>query len=154
MTFGNDDITLANNQTKSLSATITEEESYNYVYFSINGGTAVNFTLDLQLVNNNSSGNILIRNVGNYFSRPTITIVGIGNIDLNLNNVQVFEINLGTYTSITIDTTNMNAYNGGTLLNRNITGNYDNFKLNVGNNTISWSGTVTQIEISNYSRWL
>jgi phage-related protein len=152
--FGDDDITLANNQTESISATITEEESYNYVYFSINGGTAVNFTLDLQLVNNNSSGNILIRNVGNYFSRPTITIVGTGNIDLYLNNTQVFEINLGTYTSITIDTTNMNAYNGGTLLNRNITGNYDNFKLNVGNNTISWSGTVTQIEISNYSRWL
>ena len=61
---------------------------------------------------------------------------------------------MGSYTSITIDTNNMNAYNGNTLLNRNVTGSYDNFKLNVGNNTISWDGTITQLEIDNYSRWI
>ena len=97
---------------------------------------------------------ISIRNAGNIYSRPVITITGSGDIDLYLNNIQLFAINMGNYTSITIDTNNMNAYNGSTLLNRNVTGSYDNFKLNVGNNTISWSGSITQIEIDNFSRWI
>ena len=97
---------------------------------------------------------ISIRNSGNIYSRPVITITGSGSIDLYLNDIQLFVINMGSYTSITIDTNNMNAYNGSTLLNRNVTGSYDNFKLNVGNNNISWSGAITQIEIDNYSRWI
>ena len=97
---------------------------------------------------------INIRNAGNIYSRPVITITGSGDIDLYLNNIQLFAIDMGNYTSITIDTNNMNAYNGSTLLNRNVTGSYDNFKLNVGNNTISWSGSITQIEIDNFSRWI
>ena len=97
---------------------------------------------------------ISIRNSGNIYSRPVITITGSGTIGITLNGVQLFEINMGSYTSITIDTNNMNAYNGNTLLNRNVMGNYDNFKLNVGKNNISWSGAITQIEIDNYSRWI
>ena len=97
---------------------------------------------------------ISIRNSGNIYSRPVITITGNGSIDLYLNGNQLFVINMEDYTAITIDTNNMNAYNGSTLLNRNVTGSYDNFKLNVGNNTISWSGSITQIEIDNYSRWV
>lgn len=97
---------------------------------------------------------IIIRNAGNIYSRPVITITGSGTINLSLNNNQLFTINMGEYTSITIDTNNMNAYNGTTLLNRNIIGSYDNFKLNVGKNTISWTGTITKIEIDNYSRWI
>ncbi len=111
---------------------------------------------DNQKVFSNTGGetSISIRNVGNIYSRPIITITGSGSIDLYLNGNQLFSINMGSYTSITIDTNNMNAYNDSTLLNRNVTGSYDNFKLNVGSNTISWSGTITQIEIDNYSRWI
>ena len=98
--------------------------------------------------------NISIRNSGNIYSRPILIITGTGTINLYLNNNQLFSIVMGTNSSITIDTNNMNAYNGSTLLNRNVTGSYDNFKLNVGNNTISWDGNVTQIEIENYSRWI
>lgn len=101
-----------------------------------------------------SNTSISIRNVGNIYSRPVITITGSGSIDLYLNGIQLFTINMENYTSITIDTNNMNAYSGSILLNRNVTGSYDNFKLNVGNNTISWSGSITQIEIDNYSRWI
>ena len=111
---------------------------------------------DNQKVFSNTGGatSISIRNSGNIYSRPVLTITGSGSIDLYLNDNQLFVINMGSYTSITIDTNNMNAYNGSTLLNRNVTGNYDNFKLNVGNNTISWSGAISQIEIDNYSRWI
>ena len=66
----------------------------------------------------------------------------------------MFQITLGDIGSIVIDTENMEAYNGSTLLNRSVIGDYDNFKLLAGSNTISWTGTITQINIQNYSRWV
>lgn len=106
--------------------------------FNISGGTT-----SISVVNN-----------GNYISKPIITIYGTGTINLSLNNLQMFVINLGNAGSITIDTNLMEAYNNGVLMNRQVTGNYDNFALNVGTNTISWTGSVTEIDIQNYSRWL
>ena len=97
---------------------------------------------------------IIINNNGNIYSRPILTITGSGNISINLNNNQVFAIALGDLGSITIDTNNMEAYKGSVLMNRIVAGNYDNFKLLVGKNTISWSGSITQIQIENFSRWI
>lgn len=97
---------------------------------------------------------IVIRNAGNIYSKPIMTITGSGNIGLSLNNVQLFQIELGELGYITIDTTNMEAYQETTLLNRLVQGNYDNFKLNVGKNIITYSGNVTEVEIQNYSRWI
>lgn len=112
--------------------------------------TTKNFTITSQT-------SINITNTGNYISKPVIKITGTGTINLSLNNEQLFVINLGdTSTQIALDINNMNAYNPTTqaFMNRSVTGNYDNFILNVGKNTISWSGTITQIAISNYSRWI
>lgn len=100
---------------------------------------------------------VTVTNSGNYYSRPTLTLTGAGTINLYLNNNQIFVINLGeTASTITIDTTAMEAYAGtpDTLMNRSVDGDYSNFKLNVGNNTISWSGNLTKIVINNYSRWI
>ena len=97
---------------------------------------------------------IQIRNAGNIYSKPTITIYGSGNIGIYLNEVQLFQIQLGDIGNITIDTELMEAYKDSDLLNRLVSGNYDNFKLNVGKNNISWTGNVTKIEIQNYSRWI
>lgn len=104
-----------------------------------------------------SQTSLNIRNNGNYISKPVITITGIGTINLSLNNEQLFVINLGdTSTQIALDINNMNAYNptNDNYMNRSVTGNYDNFALKVGTNTISWTGTITQIQIENYSRWI
>lgn len=98
----------------------------------------------------------MIRNNGNTYAKPMITIHGSGTINLSLNNYQIFVIELEDKEQITIDTNLLDAYNSDTkeLMNRLVTGDYDNFKLNVGNNTISWTGSVSSIEISNYSRWI
>ena len=63
---------------------------------------------------------------------------------------------MGDSEKIVIDTNLMEAYDPSTkaLLNRNVTGDYDNFNLNIGNNTISWTGDITEIDIENYSRWI
>ena len=100
---------------------------------------------------------VQIRNLGNIYSKPILTLTGTGTINLYLNEVQIFTISLGaTATIIAIDINNMNAYNpsDNTFLNRLVTGNYDNFRLLVGKNIISWTGTITQINIQNYSRWI
>ena len=100
---------------------------------------------------------VSIVNIGNYFARPIITITGAGTVNLSLNNVQLFVIDFGeTSSTIAIDTNLLEAYNPSTnaLMNRSVTGDYDNFKLNTGSNTISWSGTITSISFDNYSRWI
>ena len=105
---------------------------------------------DLAITNETS---VELTNIGNIYSRPIITLSGSGNITLSLNNSQAFAIALGDNGSISIDTNLMKAYNGSTLLNRLVAGEYDDFMFPVGKNTLSWSGTVTEINVQHYSRW-
>ena len=99
---------------------------------------------------------VQIRNIGNTTAKPRITFYGSGTLNISLNNYQVFVINLGDEGYITIDTALMEAYKDTiyTLKNRLVTGNYENFVLNQGVNTISWSGTITKIQIEDFSRWI
>lgn len=103
-----------------------------------------------------TSGSLTIRNNGNIYSRPTLTIKGSGDILIYLNQLQILKISLNNNQTIIIDAETMNATDstGSTLLNRLVTGNYDNIKLNVGSNTISYTGTVGSIIVDNYSRWI
>lgn len=151
--FGGTYVMLQNSNTVSITSNLTETKTYNYMYFYISAGTAMNFTLDL-LLENNADQSITIRNNGNYISRPVMTLYGSGTINLSLNNAQIFVINLGNEGYITIDADSMNAYKDGVLKNRLVAGNYDNFCLNIGVNIISFTGEVTQIYIYDYSRWI
>lgn len=97
-----------------------------------------------------------IRNNGNYFSRPIFELTGSGTVNLYINDIEVLIIDFGTNSqTIKIDSEAMNAYySDNTLANRAVTGNYDNIILKQGKNIITFSGSLTQIAISNYSRWL
>jgi len=101
---------------------------------------------------NNSE--ILVNNSGNIYSKPVITLYGSNTCGIYLNGSQVFSIDFGINDNITIDTEALEAYSGTTLKNRIVTGNYDNFYLPVGANTITFTGSVTQCFIRNYSRWI
>ena len=119
-----------------------------FKYSTVEGTRTFNITSEEEITINNS---------GNYVSKPVISITGSGTINLSVNGYEVLVIELGEdATTITIDTANMEAYNQNTseLMNRDVTGDYDNLYLNAGSNTISWTGTITQIQITNYSRWL
>ena len=105
----------------------------------------------------NISGETTITNDGNIYARPTLNISGSGNVEVILNEQQIFAIDLGeNETDITIDTTKMEAYNPDTtaLMNRQVTGDYNLFKIETGDNTVEITGTVTSATISNYTRWL
>lgn len=104
-----------------------------------------------------SSNSCEVTNEGNIYSKPLLTIYGFGTINLSLNNEQMFVIDLGEEDNyVTIDTNAMEAYKDtlDNLMNRSVDGDYNNFKLSIGTNTISWSGNLTKIVIDKYSRWI
>lgn len=152
--FGGTYLSLVNDSDVRLSASLTEAKTYNYVWIYLGTSGTEDFSFSASFNDTASSGEITVINRGNTVSRPIIKIEGSGTINLSLNGTQIFVINLGDLGEITIDTEQMNAYTGEMLLNRRVTGDYDNFKLNAGRNVISWSGNIQQIEIDNYSRWI
>lgn len=103
-----------------------------------------------------TSANISVRNDGNIYSKPTLSITGKGAISVYLGNTQILEISLDdTETeTIIINAEQMNAYNtDGDYMNRQVTGNYDNLRLGVGVNNLLIEGAITNVSINNYSRW-
>lgn len=102
-----------------------------------------------------TNATIKVRNRGNIPSKPLLSITGEGYIYVYLNGMQVFSINLATTTTIIIDVAAMNAQDdAGNYLNRQVTGDYDDFLLKTGVNTIQVSGDITNVSIDNYSRWI
>ena len=106
----------------------------------------------------NTDAIIKARNDGNIFSRPTITIKGVGVQELYINDELILTIELPydpDGTTITINAADMEAYdiNGG-LSNRLVTGNYDNIQLKSGLNYIRVAGSVQEVVISHVSRWI
>jgi phage-related protein len=98
---------------------------------------------------------ITARNLGNVYSKPTLTITGTGSISVYLNNTQIFSISLNTAQTIIIDVEQMNAYDTeGNYLNRRVVGSYDNFILNTGLNTITINGSITSVSVNKISRWI
>ena len=100
--------------------------------------------------------NISVRNSGNIYSRPKLTIKGSNTITVYLGNTQIFSIELSAAgETIIIDAAGMNATDPeGNYLNRQVTGDYDNFKLAPGVNNLRVTGTMTSITIDTYSRWI
>ena len=130
------------------------ENGINELYLGSVNGTQPTFKTEYSTTNS-----IIVRNSGNYFSRPVITIYGNGEMNMYLNGSLILAINLGELTQIapiTIDSEKKEAYSEdtSTLMNRYVSGNYENIKLNIGKNVVSWDGNVTNVEISNFSRWI
>lgn len=97
---------------------------------------------------------ITITNDGNIYSKPLLRIKGTSDISISLNGIQIFQITLQNNEIIIIDTEKMEAYYDGMLKNRQVIGDYNNFKLNPGENTIEFNGAFDYVRISRYSRWV
>ena len=151
--FGGRYLPLQNNAEASMNASLSSAKTYNYVWFYITSGNTMDFSLTLALVDENVQS-LKVTNSGNTKSKPQMTIYGGGTINLSLNGNQLFAIELGNEGKITLDSAQMEAYKDGVLKNRLVTGDYDNFMLNIGENTLSWTGDVSMVEIENYSRWI
>lgn len=150
--FGGSYMELKSDGAATMTATADQNAEYDALWLDIKAGTSVNFTLGATMASN-SFNEITLTNRGNVISRPTVTVYGSGNVELAINSVTVlsFSIDDGY---ITIDADEMNAYHGETLMNRRVTGDYADLRLNVGENVISWRGNVTGIKVEDFSRWL
>ena len=96
---------------------------------------------------------MIVENLGNHTSKPLITIQGSGTVYLKLDNVDICNYTFPEgESSVVLDSEKQDAYLGDTLKNRNMNGEFPIFQK--GNNTLSWSGTVTKISVKRYSRWL
>lgn len=94
-------------------------------------------------------------NSGNIPSKPKLTIFGTGTVTVALNGTDILSISYGNINRrITIDAEIMEAYFGNTLFNRAVAGNYDDLTMPIGENTLSWTGTVYEVKVDNYSRWI
>lgn len=88
-----------------------------------------------------------INNPGTYFSKPKITIYGTGNLSITINGQQ---INLKSVDGhITLDCELQEAHKNGSSLNDRMEGKFPTF--NVGQNTISWTGSADRVVIE--PRW-
>lgn len=151
--FGNDKITLANNKMGTIIETTQSDQTYDYIYVSVNSNTELNIAVNVSF-NGTGNADFEIKNSGNYPSKPILSIFGSGIGNIYLNSELLFKIDLSDDGYITIDTFNMESSKDAVLKNRSVTGNYENFSLNPGVNQITCDGNISDITISNYSRWL
>lgn len=96
---------------------------------------------------------VKVENMGNYKAKPTIQLFGSGTLKILLNGNEAFTVDMSV-SNLIIDTDKMEAYNAQGLKNRLVSGNYENFRLNIGINTISVLGNCNKIIVSDYSLWL
>ena len=106
--------------------------------------------------NGTTIANIAVRNTGNIYSKPILTITGSGTVNVYINNTQILELALSAAgETVIIDVEGMNATDtDGNYLNRQVTGDYDNLIFAVGSNSLRVTGTITKITIDKYSRWI
>jgi len=150
--FGHASMYLSDTLASVLEAELSASKTFNYVWVYVPSGTTADFTLDLQMVNPATSFNVVNR--GNIESRPVMTIYGTGTIKLIINDAELFTLTMGDAGYITLDSPNMEAYKGDTLMNRSVVGDYDKLVLRQGTNTVSWTGNLKKIVIEKYGRWI
>lgn len=156
LTNGSDNIgplTLDADDAATIQATLDDPTTFDTLTVSVPSGATVDLSVQLSVFYDDLTS-VVVSNVGNTFAKPVIEIQGTGTINLYLNGSQVFVIDAGIGVDVVIDVENMESYSGNILMNRYVTGNFENFVLPIGHNEISWSGTVTQFKIKHYSRWI
>ena len=91
-----------------------------------------------------------IYNLGSINSKPLIKVFGTGDINLIVNGDIVNLYNVIDF--ITLDSEIMDAYKDTLLKNNDMNGEFP--ELVVGENTISWVGAVTKVDINLNQRYL
>lgn len=91
-----------------------------------------------------------IDNPGNVDSEPVILVTGSGSITLAINGVNIILADVDGY--VTVDSVLKDSYKDTVLKNSKMTGEFP--VLVPGENTISWTGTVTSVQITGNWRWL
>jgi phage-related protein len=97
---------------------------------------------------------ILVINQGLEASKPVITLTGSGILEISVNSFAQFQYDFENDDHVTIDSMLEDAYLDtiANLKNRQMMGQFPTLK--PGINTITWTGTLTEIKVQPNSRWL
>jgi len=106
------------------------------------------YSIDNSIITLTSAGTIY--NSGSANSKPIIKVFGTGAITLTVNGNIVNLTNIVDY--VTINSDLMDCYKDTLLKNNDMSGEFP--IIISGNNTISWIGNVTKVEITLNSRWI
>lgn len=118
---------------------------------NVYGRVELNITFDpfeyieVESMTLNEPGNF--NNPGTYFSNPKITVYGTGNLSVTVNGKQTKLNSVSGH--ITLDCELQEAHKNGSSLNNFMVGKFPRFE--VGQNTISWTGSVDRLVIE--PRW-
>ena len=151
---GSGEVVFSNELTKKYKAVIINQIEFkrvfaNYRSFIIQFECQPHkYSLDNSIITLIATGAIL--NSGSANSKPIIKVFGTGAITLTINSNVVSLTNIVDY--VTIDSDLMDAYKDTQLMNNYMSGEFP--ILISGNNTISWTGTVTKVEITLNLRWI
>ena len=105
------------------------------------------------VLNITNQTSLTVNNQGLEKSKPILKLYGSGTITVSLNGLTAFTVTIDEDDDyIVIDSMEEEAYNDTELKNRNMSGEFP--LLETGNNTISWTGSLTKIEVTPNSRWL
>lgn len=92
-----------------------------------------------------------VTNIGYEKSKPIFTLYGSGEVAILINGDLAFSIEIDDE-FVVIDSIEEEAYKDVTLKNRNMSGDFP--ILDIGVNTITWTGNLTKIIVEPKSRWL
>ncbi len=154
---GSGDLTFSSENEYIYKATIKNQIPFNNVLLNIND-FLIQFDVFPFKYNVNKTDDFLtitsgteIYNKGTCESEPIITVYGVGDITININDKSYGLKGVNDY--ITINSSIMEVYKDDINQNSKYIGT-DFPKFNVGLNTISFAGSVKKIEIEPEWRWL
>ena len=153
---GSGEVTFSNEPDKKYKATIKNQigfaqlvSTYDYHEFIIQFECQPHkYSIDNSTITLTSAGTIY--NSGSANSKPIIKVFGTGAIALTINSNVVSLTNVSEY--VTLDSEMMDCYKGTQLMNNYMSGEFP--ILTVGNSVFSWTGTVTQIEVTSNFRFI
>jgi phage-related protein len=93
------------------------------------------------------SSGITLNNFGSYESKPLVKIYGSGNISISIGGKSFTVNNVSSY--VNVDSEIKECYKDNTNKGKDMVGDYP--VLPIGSSIITWSGSVTKIEIT--PRW-
>lgn len=150
---GSGDVIFSNEPDKKYKATIINQIDFNKILWDFHDFIIQfecqphKYALTNSIITLTTSGTV--NNTGTKNSKPVLKLYATGTVDLTINSSVIHLTNISSY--VIIDSDLLDCYKDTLSMNNNMVGEFP--ELVPGNNTISWTGSVTKLEITPNWRW-